>query len=79
MPHKRSCRFLLVLTLSAVSTLAVARTPDSGLPTARPETVGMSSERLQRIDAFTQRYIDNQMVAGTVTLVARIQKHDGRG
>lgn len=71
MPHKRSCRFLLVLTLSAVSTLAVARTPDSGLPTARPETVGMSSERLQRIDAFTRRYIDNQMVAGTVTLVAR--------
>ncbi|TFH75911.1 class A beta-lactamase-related serine hydrolase [Gammaproteobacteria bacterium LSUCC0112] len=38
---------------------------------AEPESVGMSSERLQRIDAFTQRYIDDEMVAGTVTLVAR--------
>jgi len=71
MTHIRSCRFLLALTLSAVSVLAVARTPDSGLPIAEPESVGMSSERLQRIDAFTQRYIDDQMVAGTVTMVAR--------
>tara|TARA_R110002072_G_scaffold142853_2_gene288568 strand:- start:28711 stop:29892 length:1182 start_codon:yes stop_codon:yes gene_type:complete len=38
---------------------------------AAPESVGMSAERLKRIDAFTQRYIDDEMVAGTVTLVAR--------
>jgi CubicO group peptidase (beta-lactamase class C family) len=62
---------LTALTLSTVSMVALAQTPPSGLPMAEPESVGMSSERLQRIDAFTQRYINDQMVAGTVTLVAR--------
>jgi CubicO group peptidase (beta-lactamase class C family) len=38
---------------------------------AKPESVGMSSERLERLDAAMQRYIDADMVAGTVTLVAR--------
>ena len=41
------------------------------LPMASPESVGMSSERLERLDAAMQRYIDADMVAGTVTLVAR--------
>jgi CubicO group peptidase (beta-lactamase class C family) len=41
------------------------------LPRAAPETVGMSSERLERLEATMQRYIDGDMVAGTVTLVAR--------
>ena len=62
---------LAAFTLSLVSVAAAAQTPPSGLPMAEPESVGMSSERLQRIDAFTQRYINDQMVAGTVTLVAR--------
>lgn len=66
-----SVRFLAAVTLASVSLLAAAQTPPSGLPMAEPESVGMSAERLQRIDAFTQRYIDDEMVAGTVTLVAR--------
>jgi CubicO group peptidase (beta-lactamase class C family) len=41
------------------------------LPMASAESVGMSSERLARIDATLQRYIDADMVAGTVALVAR--------
>ncbi|MFP3949417.1 MAG: serine hydrolase domain-containing protein [Gemmatimonadota bacterium] len=41
------------------------------LPTASPEDVGMSSERLERLDATMQRFIDDDLVAGTVTLVAR--------
>src|SRR5690606_34430991 len=41
------------------------------LPTATPESVGMSTERLARLDATLQRYIDDRMVAGTVALVAR--------
>lgn len=48
-----------------------AETPASGLPMAEPESVGMSSERLQRVDDFMQRHIDRDLVAGTVTLVAR--------
>jgi CubicO group peptidase (beta-lactamase class C family) len=56
--------------------LVLAGTPTSlvgmqQLPLAEPESVGMSSERLARLDAAMQRYIDAEMVAGTVTLVAR--------
>ena len=42
-----------------------------GVPTAEPETVGMSSERLERLDQVMQGYIDRNEVAGVVTLVAR--------
>ena len=38
---------------------------------AKPESVGMSSERLARIDEFVQEYIDTDRIAGAVTLVAR--------
>ena len=41
------------------------------LPRAEPEDVGMSSERLQRVDSTMQRYIDSNQLAGTVTLIAR--------
>ena len=42
-----------------------------GVPTAEPETVGMSSERLERLDDVMQAYIDRNETAGVVTLVAR--------
>ena len=42
-----------------------------GVPTAEPETVGMSSARLERLDRVMQGYIDRNEVAGVVTLVAR--------
>lgn len=48
-----------------------AETPHSGLEMAVPESVGMSSDRLKRIDELMQRYIDADLVAGTVTIVAR--------
>lgn len=41
------------------------------LPTARPESVGMSSERLARIAPVMQRYIDQRLVPGTVTAIVR--------
>lgn len=41
------------------------------IPKARPEEVGLSSERLARIRTTMQRYIDRGEVAGVVTLVAR--------
>jgi CubicO group peptidase (beta-lactamase class C family) len=41
------------------------------LPFAKPETVGMSSERLQRVTQRMQEYIDKGQVAGAVTLIAR--------
>jgi hypothetical protein len=37
----------------------------------KPEEVGLSSQRLDRIRVHLQRYIEAGQVAGTVTLVAR--------
>ena len=42
-----------------------------GLPMAKPESVGMSQERLERVGEAMQRYIDADLVPGTVTLIAR--------
>ena len=45
---------------------------DNGtLPMAEPESVGMSSERLDRIGEGMRRLIDDGKIPGTVTLVAR--------
>jgi len=41
------------------------------IPTAKPEQVGMSSERLARLSSSMRAYIDRGEIAGTVTLVAR--------
>ncbi len=41
------------------------------LPTAKPESVGLSSERLERVGTVVQREIDNKRIAGAVTLVVR--------
>lgn len=60
----------LILTL-ALSTAIHAQQTDPGLPMADPESVGMSSERLARIAPAMQQYIDDQLVPGVVTLVAR--------
>jgi CubicO group peptidase (beta-lactamase class C family) len=41
------------------------------LPSVKPDTVGLSSERLERIGTAVQRGIDDKRIAGAVTLVAR--------
>ena len=41
------------------------------IPVAEAESVGMSTERLQRIDAAMQRHIDAGNIQGAVTVVAR--------
>ncbi len=42
-----------------------------GLPTAVPESVGLSSERLDRLSRTMQASIDQQRAAGLVTIVVR--------
>jgi CubicO group peptidase (beta-lactamase class C family) len=50
----------------------VAAWPLSGAgTTARPEEVGLSSERLQQVDALVKRHLDARSFSGAVTLVAR--------
>jgi CubicO group peptidase (beta-lactamase class C family) len=56
--------FLLAFFL-AVTALA------QELPSTKPEAVGLSSERLERIGAVVQRNVADRRIAGAVTLVAR--------
>lgn len=61
-----------VLTGAAGVASAPSDLPEmDGLPTAEPAAVGMSAERLERLDGVMQGYIDRNEVAGVVTLVAR--------
>lgn len=61
----------LVLSLTFAASVSVAQNADPGLPLTTPESVGMSSERLARIAPIMQKYIDDKLVPGVVTLVAR--------
>ena len=54
--------FLLMLTASAFS---------HGLPIVEPETVGLSTERLSRIDNAMETHVAQQKIAGGVILLAR--------
>ena len=45
--------------------------PAADLMEGMPEDVGMSAERLERITAMTQGYVDEMKLAGVATLVAR--------
>jgi CubicO group peptidase (beta-lactamase class C family) len=64
----RNPKSILVL-LGVLFLGAIAAGQD--LTLAKPESVGLSSERLERIGATVQRNIDDQRLAGAVTLVAR--------
>lgn len=57
---------LMLLTVLAASVLWAA-----SLPTAKPEAVGMSSERLQRIHELVARHMEAGDITGAVMLVAR--------
>ena len=57
--------------LAAVLLAAPAPRAAEDVVVASPESVGMSSERLQRIDRFVREYVDDGRIAGAVTLVAR--------
>jgi len=57
----------LLLVLLATTGVRVAPAQAA----AKPETVGLSSERLERIAALVQHSVDKGEIAGAVTLVAR--------
>ena len=59
---------VLLVALAVASHRTIAQ---ADLPMAKAETVGMSSKRLERINAFIKGYIDRNEIAGAVTLVAR--------
>jgi len=63
-------RRLFLLALCSVLLLAPVLRAEIP-PAATPESVGLSSERLQRLRAVMQQYVDEGRIAGVVTYVAR--------
>src|SRR3954465_12010667 len=60
----------LNLNIAAFAMLSLPLSAAS-LQVAKPEEVGLSQERLQRIHEVVQRFIADRQISGAVTLVAR--------
>jgi CubicO group peptidase (beta-lactamase class C family) len=68
--------------LVIASALVVGRPLTAAAPTARPEDVGLSTDRLKRVAELVQRHITAGSFSGAVTLVARngrIAYHEAQG
>lgn len=63
-------KFLVVLTLSLLASAPHAA-PAAPLPEARPQDVGLSPERLARLDAMVQSAVDRGEIPGAVVMIAR--------
>ncbi len=60
----------LITRRAAIGLLAVSLTAGV-VPNGKPEDVGLSSERLQRINDVVRQYIDSGQISGAVTVVSR--------
>src|SRR5580658_4529064 len=80
-PLKITMKFRTPVSLAA-GALMIASASAQDLPSAPPESLGFSPERLGRIAAVVQRDIDDKRIAGMVTLVIRhgqVAWFDARG
>jgi CubicO group peptidase (beta-lactamase class C family) len=78
----RTIRTALAVLIVAVSVTMPAWPLTAAAPTAKPEEVGLSTERLKRIGELVQRHIAAGSFSGAVTLVARngrIGHHEAHG
>jgi CubicO group peptidase (beta-lactamase class C family) len=69
--HQQSIKQVCAILLALPMLIANGIAQGNDFPTAAPEDVGVSSERLERLTNTMQRYIDSNMLAGTVSLVSR--------
>ncbi len=60
------------LAISVVLLLVSRGLAAQGLPTAPPEQLGLSADRLERIVTLVQDAVDRNEIAGAVTLVSRL-------
>ena len=60
--------------LLAIVLLCFASASGGDLRKTKPEKVGMSSARLERLEELNQRYVDEGKLAGVMTMVARYGK-----
>jgi CubicO group peptidase (beta-lactamase class C family) len=77
-------RFLALASVLVAGLIAADGRPEAqtDLPVAKPETVGVSSKRLERVKAYIQDYVDTNQIAGAVTLIGRKGKvvhHEAQG
>ena len=63
-PWITAATILFLMTYSGISQAAE-------LQQVKPEKVGVSSQRLQKIDLLAKRYVENDSYSGVVTLIAR--------
>ncbi len=69
---RRIASLLLFLCLASLSAFAQYNSKPQKLTVAKtPEVVGMSAERLKRIDNALQQYIDRNVLPGMVAIVVR--------
>jgi CubicO group peptidase (beta-lactamase class C family) len=72
----------LLLAIIVMSGLTLGWPLTAAVPTARPEDVGLSTDRLKRIGELVQRHIAAGSFSGAVTLVARngrVAHHEAHG
>ncbi len=60
-----------LLVLASAALLLASPALSAEAPDVRPESVGLSTERLERLRAAMQKYVDEGRVSGLVTYVAR--------
>ena len=64
-------RVKALLAAALLCSMTAVAVEAQSLPSARPEQVGLSSERLQRITDMLKADVDKRMIPGAVVLVAR--------
>src|SRR5258706_4642515 len=70
---RKSFLFCMIIMIH-VTTVIAQTTVHPILTEAKPETAGMSPERLKRIDNLVQQYVDNKWVAGAATIIVHDRK-----
>jgi CubicO group peptidase (beta-lactamase class C family) len=64
-------KIVIILTLILFLIIGSCTQQESKLPTAKPEKVGLSTDRLNRIKPVMQSYVDKNKLPGLITMVAR--------
>ena len=68
---RRSVRFISRVSLTIILALLAVSLTGAVVPVGTPEDVGLSADRLQRINQVVQRAIDANEISGAVTIVSR--------
>jgi CubicO group peptidase (beta-lactamase class C family) len=73
MPTPSRSRSIVTRAVGACLLIALfsARSSGQGFPQATPESVGVSTERLDRLSKLMQQYVDQRRAPGIVTIVVR--------